>query len=90
MCIPTGAPHPDLAYEFINFIMEAQIGADLSNYTAYGTPNKASLPLIDAEYRDNPGIYPSDETKEKLFFIRSLGEADALYDEAWTKLGAGQ
>ena len=90
MCIPTGAPHPDLAAEFINFIMDPQIGADLSNYTAYGTPNKASLPLIDPEYRDNPGIYPSEATKAKLFFIRSLGDADALYDEAWTKLGAGQ
>ncbi len=90
MCIPVGAPHVDLAHEFISFIMDAQIGADLANYTAYGTPNKASLSLIDPEYRDNPGIYPSDETKAKLFFIRSLGEADALYDEAWTKLGAGQ
>jgi spermidine/putrescine transport system substrate-binding protein len=90
MCIPVGAPHPDLAHEFINFILDAQNGADLSNYTAYGTPNAASLPLIDPELLAEPGIYPSDETKANMFFIESLGEADLLYEEAWTSLGVGQ
>lgn len=90
LCIPTGAPHPDLAHKFIDFILDAKNGAELSNYTAYGTPNKASLPMIDEQYRNNPGIYPSDETKKHLYFQKSLGEADKLFDDAWTKLGVGQ
>jgi spermidine/putrescine transport system substrate-binding protein len=90
LCIPTGAPHPDLAHKFIDFILDAQNGADLSNYTAYGTPNIASLPLITDDLRNNPGIYPSDEVKKHLFFIKSLGANDKLYDDAWTALGVGQ
>lgn len=90
LCIPTGAPHPDLAHKFIDFILDAEIGAQLSNYTAYGTPNAASLPLVDEELRNNPGIYPPDSVKENLFYIESVGEADLLYDEAWTSLGVGQ
>jgi spermidine/putrescine transport system substrate-binding protein len=90
LCIPVGAPHPDLAHKFIDFILDAQIGADLSNYTAYGTPNAASLPLIDEELRNNPAIYPPDDVKARLHFLYSLGEADALYDEAWTDIGVSQ
>jgi spermidine/putrescine transport system substrate-binding protein len=90
MCIPAGAPHPDLAHEFINFILDAQIGSQLSEYTQYGTPNKASLPLLSEEVRNNPGIYPSEELRNSLYFIRSLGEADLLYEEAWTEIGVEQ
>jgi len=35
------APHRDLAEKFINFILDAQIGAQLSNFTQFATPNKA-------------------------------------------------
>jgi spermidine/putrescine transport system substrate-binding protein len=90
LCIPKGAPHPDLAHKFIDFILDAQNGAALSNYTQYGTPNIASLDLITPELRNNPGIYPSEEIKKKLFFIRSLGDADKLYEAAWTKLGVSE
>jgi spermidine/putrescine transport system substrate-binding protein len=90
MCIPKDAPHPDLAHEFINFILDAEIGAQLSNYTQYGSPNSASFPLLDEALRTNPGIYPSEETREKLYFLKSLGEDDLLYEEAWTQLGVAE
>jgi len=90
MCIPVGAPHPELAHQFINFILDPEIGAMLSNYTAYGTPNAASLPMIDEAYRNDPAIYPPDDVRERLYFIESVGEADRLYNDAWTRLGVGQ
>jgi spermidine/putrescine transport system substrate-binding protein len=90
MCIPVGAPHPDIAHEFIDFILDAENGAALSNYTAYGTPNAASLPMIDEEYRNDPAIYPPDDVRARLYFIESVGEADVLYNDAWTRLGVGQ
>jgi spermidine/putrescine transport system substrate-binding protein len=46
MSIPTHAPHPKLAYEFINFILKGKIGAELSNYNIYASPNKASQPYL--------------------------------------------
>jgi len=90
MCIPVDAPHPDLAHKFIDFLLDPEVGAQLSNFTAYGTPNKASLPFISEDMRNNPGVYPSDEVKKHLYFIKSLGEADKLYDQAWIELGVGQ
>ena len=46
MCIPAKAPNPDAAHKWINFILDPQIGANLSNYNQYATPNQASMEFI--------------------------------------------
>jgi putrescine transport system substrate-binding protein len=33
----------------------------------YANGNKASLPLINADVRNNPGIFPTPEAMSKLF-----------------------
>lgn len=82
-CIPAKAPNQELAYEFINFIMDAENGAQLSNYTMFATPNAAALPMIDPELRSNPSIYPDAETQKKLEFILDAGSNTALFGEVW-------
>jgi spermidine/putrescine transport system substrate-binding protein len=89
MVIPAGAPNKRLAEVFINFIMDAEIGARLSDFTRYATPNAASLPLIDAELLSDPTIYPKPDQVARLELLRDVGEARALYDRIWTRLRAG-
>ncbi|MFX7941990.1 extracellular solute-binding protein, partial [Acinetobacter baumannii] len=45
LCIPKGAPNPDLAYAFIDFVLGAKAGADIATTIRYPTPNKAALAL---------------------------------------------
>jgi spermidine/putrescine transport system substrate-binding protein len=84
MAIPAKAPNPQAAHQFINFILDAKIGAQLSNYNRYATPNKAALPFINAADRKNPAIYPDAATMQKLEFVLDLGRDTRLYDEVWT------
>jgi len=88
MAIPFNAANPELAHVFIDYILDAQVGADLSNYTAYGSPNGASIPLIDEELTSDPGIYPSDETLDSSFIAIEVGEAEQYYSEAWNNINA--
>jgi spermidine/putrescine transport system substrate-binding protein len=44
MCIPADAPNPALAMKFINYILDAEIGAQLSNFNQFATPNKPPCP----------------------------------------------
>lgn len=85
LAIPKGAPNPALAHAFIDYVLWPQVGADISNYTAFGTPNQAALDegLIDPELADDPGIYPSQETSERLFFAAQSPEREALLNDAW-------
>jgi spermidine/putrescine transport system substrate-binding protein len=58
LCIPKGAPRPDNAHQFINFVLDAKIGAQIADAIRYPTPNAAALALMPGDYRDNPAIFP--------------------------------
>lgn len=61
LLITKNAPNPEAEYKWLNWILEPKIGASISNYCQYATPNKASLPYINLEDLNNPSIYPSYE-----------------------------
>lgn len=86
MAIPAGAPHVDYAHTFINWVLDANNGAALSNWTQYATPNKAAKEFITPEDLNNPAIYPSEETMKTLEFITDLGKDNRYYDELWTMI----
>jgi spermidine/putrescine transport system substrate-binding protein len=73
MAIPAKAPNRDLAEKFVNYILDAKVGAQLSNFNQYATPNKASLEFIKPEDPKNAAIYPTDEQLTVLEFTRDLG-----------------
>lgn len=85
LTIPVGAPNKTLAEVFIDYILHPQVGADISNYTAYGTPLQAALDmeLIDEALLNDPGIYPPEETRDRLYFIEDLPEVETDYTDAW-------
>ena len=87
MCIPTGAPHPENAHKFINFILDAKAGADIASFIYYATPNKAARGFLDDDYNLNPAIFPDAETIKKLEPAIYLGtDGTRLRDEAWTRV----
>ena len=86
MAIPANAPNPDMAHKFINFILEAKIGAQLSNYNYYSTPNEAAKPHLD-EVLQEPPASPTDEQMERLSFTPSLkGDQLKLTQQLWTEV----
>jgi spermidine/putrescine transport system substrate-binding protein len=92
--IPVGAPNKALAEVFIDYILDPQVGADISNYTAFASPNKAAVDqkLIDAALLDNPGIYPPADVMAKLFSTKQDADSEYLYNNAWeeVKIALGQ
>ena len=87
MCIPADAPNKAMAEQFMNYLLEPEVGATLSNYVQYGTPNQASLPFINEEDLNNPAIYPPDSVRDRLFFLVDVNLAAAeIYDQAWEEI----
>jgi spermidine/putrescine transport system substrate-binding protein len=86
MAIPAGAEHPDNAHKFINYILDAKVGAALSNYTYYNTPNEAALPMIDEALKKLPGYELSPEVFERLQVIEDVGEATRKYSRLFTEV----
>lgn len=89
LCVPTGAPHPENAHAFINFLLDAEEGKDIAEYIYYATPNAAAKALTDPEYSENPAIFPTDEVLAKCEPAVFLGQdVTKMWDEAWTRINA--
>jgi len=86
MAVPKGAPHKANAELFMNYILEPEVGAALTNFVQYGSPNKAAEPLIDKSITGNPLIYPPAEELAKLPFQKDLGEDEIAYADRWTEV----
>lgn len=90
LCIPKGAPNPDLAYAFIDFVLGAKAGADIATTIRYPTPNKAALALMPADYRESAAIFPPPAILAKCEYSRYRGqEVNARYEQAMTRVRAG-
>ena len=89
LCIPKGAPRPDNAHQFINFLLDARNGAESYNTIKYPTPNGAALALMPSSYRDNPAIFPPPDQMAKCEYAEFEGLKRAqLYDETLTRVFA--
>ena len=89
--IPADAPHPEAAHAFINYMMDAQVAANNTNYVQYANANAASTPLIDAEVLGNASIYPSDAARANFWTLRPhTSRTDRIVTRLWTRVRTGQ
>jgi len=91
LAIPADAKHPRNAHAFINYLMEPQVAAANSNFVKYANANIASLPMVEDEVKNDPGIYPPSEVKAKLFPSLAYNEDfQRLMTRMWTKFTTGR
>jgi putrescine transport system substrate-binding protein len=91
LVIPRDAPNPEGAHAFINFLMEPEIAAAITNYTAFPNANAASRPFIDEDILNDPTIYPTAETIANSWTLRPYdSRTDRIVTRLWTRLRTGQ
>ncbi|MEE8250561.1 MAG: polyamine ABC transporter substrate-binding protein [Gemmatimonadales bacterium] len=91
LAIPSDAPHQNNAHRFIDYIMEPEAAAAITNYVYYANGNSASLPFVDDEVKTDPGIYPSADVKANLFpDLADSPKFTRLLTRAWTRVKTGQ
>ncbi len=88
LAIPAKARHRELAETFLNYLLDAKVGAQNAKALGMATANKAAKELLPAEIRNDPEIYPPPEVMRRLQFIKDVGEQTRLYDEIWTQIKA--
>lgn len=89
LCIPKGAPRPNNAHAFINYLLDAQAGAEISKTILYPTPNAAAKALMPDDYKKNAVIFPPADIMAKCEYGAFEGaEKASLYEEVITRVRA--
>ncbi len=83
MAIPTTADAICTAHTFIDFILDAENGAAVTNFNYYASPNLAAAAFIDPEILEDPTIYPPEEVFQRLEFIADTGDFELNYQDAF-------
>jgi len=83
MAIPTTADAICTAHTFIDFILDAENGAALTNFNYYASPNLAATAFIDPEILEDTTIYPPEDVFERLEFIADTGDFELNYQDAF-------
>ncbi|HYN79286.1 MAG TPA: extracellular solute-binding protein [Lamprocystis sp. (in: g-proteobacteria)] len=89
MAIPKDAPNPAAANAFIAFILQPAVIARITDYVKYANANTAATPLVSAEVRDDPGIYPPAAVKEKFVVLKTPTDKEQRkVNNLWTRIKA--
>lgn len=84
--LPLNGQADDLAYQFINHVLEAQGAAVFSNASFYMTPNLKSVEFLSPALLNTKGLQTSKEDFAKLHYLVDRPELLTLIDRLWTEL----
>ena len=89
--IPAGAPHPEAAMRFLDFIMQPKVIAEITNQIHYGNNNLASRADVEPDVLQNPAIYPTPAMAAKLYESHEVSAAtERLRTRCWTRIKTGE
>ena len=89
MVIPADAKNVDEAHEFINYFLEPETTARVTNVMNFANSNRASWPLVDESVMNNAAVFPPEEIMPKLVALRAYSqEYDRMITEAWNEVKA--
>jgi spermidine/putrescine transport system substrate-binding protein len=91
MVIHKGAPRPDLALQFMNFMLDGKNSAELTNLIGSGNPNTQATQYIKPEIARDKAIFPDAVTLAKLEQLKDLTAAQRrARSKTWTEIKAGR
>ena len=91
MAIPADAPNPEAAQQFINFLLQPDVMAAITNQVRYPNAVPASRPLVNEAVRNDPNVFPSAEALSRSFVAGTPPrEAERLRTRLWSRFKAGR
>lgn len=82
-------PNPELAQVWMDYVLQPEIQASITNTVLYPTPNVAAIEagLIDEDFQNSSSVAIPEEVMEETFFIENVGpDAELLYNDAWDEV----
>jgi spermidine/putrescine transport system substrate-binding protein len=87
MVLHQSGVRPDLAHQFINFMLDGKNSAELTNLIGSGNPNKDAMKAIHPDIAKNKAIFPDKESLSRLEMLQDLDRnRRRLLSRLWTEI----
>jgi len=89
--IPEGAPHPEAAHKFLEFMLDPKVIAGVTNDIHYGNDNLAANAFVNPDILADPAIYPPAAVEARLYpSLEVNGPTERLRTRTWTRIKTGK
>jgi putative spermidine/putrescine transport system substrate-binding protein/spermidine/putrescine transport system substrate-binding protein len=89
LMITAASPHPDLAYQLLEYLSEAGVQKQVSAVTGYLPANPGVGPLLSPEERHNLHLDDLDAYQKRIYFWENVPRRDK-YNQIWNEVKAAQ
>jgi len=91
LAIPADAEHKDAAFTFINFVLQPDVMASITNTVRYANAVPASRPMIRPELLADSNIFPTQEQMNSFFTVSAVPPAvERQRTRMWARFKAGR
>lgn len=91
LAIPADAPHPAEAHEFINFLLQPQVMASITNQVRYPNGVPASREFVAPDVAADPAVFPPEAMRGRFFTIGPIPQAaERARNRVWARFKAGR
>jgi putrescine transport system substrate-binding protein len=91
LLIPVGATHPIAAHRFLNYILDPQVIAEITNEIYYGNPNLAANAYVRPDILHDKALYPTPDVEARLYPSAEVSIAtERIRTRVWTRIKTGK
>ncbi|BAQ77561.1 spermidine/putrescine-binding periplasmic protein [Pseudomonas sp. Os17] len=91
LAIPKDSTNVKEAHAFINYLLQPEVIAQVSDYVGYANPNPGSDKLMEQSIRTDEAVYPPQAVLDKTYVSIELPpNIQRLMTRSWTKVKTGK
>ena len=91
LAIPKDSTNVKEAHAFINYLLQPEVIAQVSDYVGYANPNPGSDTLMEQSIRTDEAVYPPQAVLDRTFVNFELPpKVQRLMTRSWTKVKTGK
>ncbi|MEO4049336.1 polyamine ABC transporter substrate-binding protein [Pseudomonas sp. CAU 1711] len=88
--MPADAPNEEAGYAFMNYLLQPQVAAAISNHVHYANGNQQADSLVEPALRADHKVYPPQEVMAKLYALEAMpAQVDRVRTRIWSKVKSG-
>jgi len=90
VAMPADASNEEGAYAFMNYLLQPEVMAAISNHVKYANGNAKADALVEPALKADPTVYPPESVMDKLYTLEAMPlKIDRVRTRIWSKVKSG-